>query len=67
MRGPNMSYCMCENTLEALEQVYDSMEEWGEAFFEMSDEERRALNKLITLCKDFSEAAMSLDPSSRGS
>lgn len=51
---PNMSYCMCENTLLALRQVVNAMNEEGPAFLqEMSREERRAFQELFNTCEDF--------------
>ena len=42
---PNMSYCMCENTLLALRQVLNAMQEEGPMFLqEMSRDERRAFD-----------------------
>ena len=51
---PNMSYCMCENTLLALKQVLDTMEEEGPMFLrEMSRDERRAFEELFGYCESF--------------
>ena len=51
---PNMSYCMCENTLLALRQVVNAMNEEGPAFLqELSREERRAFQELFNTCEDF--------------
>ena len=51
---PNMSYCMCENTLLALKQVLDAMESEGPMFLrEMSREERRSFEALFSMCEDF--------------
>ena len=51
---PNMSYCMCENTLLALRQVVTAMVEQGSDFLqEMSSEERRAYQALFNMCEDF--------------
>ena len=57
MRGPNMSYCMCENTLGALEQVMEALREQGpeEFFSQMSSYEREAFNNLVSACKEFVE------------
>lgn len=57
MRGPNMSYCMCENTLGALEQVIEALREQGpeEFFSQMSSYEREAFNNLVSACKEFVE------------
>ncbi len=45
----NMSYCRFRNTLNDLQDCYDSMEEVIE---EYSDEEVLAREKLIRLCED---------------
>ena len=51
---PNMSYCMCENTLLALKQVLDTMQEEGPQFLrEMSRTERRAFEELFGYCESF--------------
>lgn len=51
---PNMSYCMCENTLLALRQVVTAMVEEGADFLrEMSSDERRAYQALFNMCEDF--------------
>ena len=51
---PNMSYCMNENTLLALRQVVEAMNEEGPQFLrEMSREERRAFEALFSTCEDF--------------
>jgi hypothetical protein len=51
---PNMSYCMCENTLLAMRQVVQAMNEDGPAFLaDMSREERRAFQELFNTCEDF--------------
>ena len=51
---PNMSYCMNENTLAALKQVLDAMEQEGPMFLrEMSRDERRAFEQLFGYCESF--------------
>jgi hypothetical protein len=51
---PNMSYCMNNNTLLALRQVVDAMNEEGPMFLrEMSRDERRAFEALFSTCEDF--------------
>ncbi len=51
---PNMSYCMCENTLLALKQVLNAMEEEGPMFLrEMNRDERRAFQELFGYCESF--------------
>lgn len=59
---PNMSYCMCENTLAALNQVLEAMREEGPAFLkEMGREERRAFQELFNACEDFLTASEELE------
>lgn len=54
MRGPNMSYCMCENTLAAMRQILDAMREEGPKFLqEMNRSEARAFQELFHACDDF--------------
>jgi hypothetical protein len=51
---PNMSYCMCENTLLAMRQVINAMNEQGADFLnEMGCEEKRSYEALFSLCEDF--------------
>lgn len=51
---PNMSYCMCENTLGALRQVVEAMQEEGVEFLrDMTQHERRAFQELFNMCEDF--------------
>lgn len=58
---PNMSYCMCENTLAAMNQILDAMREEGPAFLlEMSRDERRAFQELFNSCEDFLTASEEL-------
>jgi hypothetical protein len=49
---------MCENTLEALQEVIDAMEQKQDKFTkDMNEHEKRALRGLIEACKDFLEIA----------
>ena len=51
---PNMSYCMCNNTLLALKQVVEAMNDDGPMFLrEMSRDERRSFEQLFSMCEDF--------------
>ena len=51
---PNMSYCMNSNTLLALKQVLDTMQEEGPQFLrEMPRDERRAFEELFHYCESF--------------
>lgn len=54
MSYPNMSYCMCENTLAAMRQIVSAMQEEGVDFLiDMSSDERRAFQELFNTCEDF--------------
>jgi len=54
MSYPNMSYCMCENTLLAMRQIVNAMQNEGTDFLrDMSREERRAFGELFNTCEDF--------------
>jgi hypothetical protein len=45
---------MCENTLAAMNQIVNAMNDEGPAFLkEMSREERRAFQELFNVCEDF--------------
>ena len=51
---PNMSYCMCENTLLAMKQIVDAMNDEGPMFLhDMNREEKRAFQALFNMCEDF--------------
>ncbi len=51
---PNMSYCMCQNTVQAMQQIMNAMDDEGPLFLqEMSREERRAYEELFRLCESF--------------
>ena len=51
---PNMSYCQCQNTLQSLFQVMQSMEGGGVEFVkDMGREERRAYQELYHACEAF--------------
>ena len=55
---PNMSYCQCENTLLALQQVLNSMEGEGSDFVKsMGREERRAYQELYHASEAFMRKA----------
>ena len=58
---PNMSYCMCNNTVLALRQILDAMQEEGPMFLrEMSRDEKRSYQELFNLCEDFLTASEQL-------
>ena len=51
---PNMSYCMCENTLLAMRQIVEAMQEEGPMFLkEMNRDERRAFEAMFDMCETF--------------
>ena len=56
---PNMSYCMCQNTLSALEQIMDEMDEQGATKFlkMLNMDEMRAFDELIHVTRQFSKSA----------
>ena len=59
---PNMSYCMVENTLGALDQVITAMREEGPMFLqELNRTEQRAFKELFGMCEDFLSAAEELE------
>lgn len=45
----NMSYCRFQNTLSDLRDCYNNMDE------DLSDEEEKAKNRLIKLCKQIAD------------
>ena len=59
---PNMSYCMCENTLAAMRQILNAMQEEGPMFLqEMNRDERRAFQELFNTCELFLNASEELE------
>jgi len=59
---PNMSYCMCENTLSALGQVMEAMREEGPMFLkELNRDEKRAYQELFNMCESFLTASEELE------
>jgi hypothetical protein len=59
---PNMSYCMCENTVAAMRQVIDAMQEQGPMFLqEMSRDEKRSFQELFNMSEDFIRVAEDLE------
>lgn len=59
---PNMSYCQCENTLLALQQVLNSMEDMGVEFLQgIRGQERRAYQELYEACQAFMRRAEAMD------
>jgi hypothetical protein len=51
---PNMSYCMCQNTLAAMNQLLTAMAEEGPEFLQdMRRDELRAFKELFNACEDF--------------
>ena len=55
---PNMSYCMVENTLNALGQVMEAMHEEGPMFLkELNRTEKRSYQELFNMCEAFLSAA----------
>jgi len=54
MSYPNMSYCMCENTLLAMRQIITAMQNEGTEFLQdMSRSERQSFAELFNACESF--------------
>jgi len=59
---PNMSYCMCNNTLLALRQVMEAMESEGPMFLkELNRDELRSYKELFNACESFLTLAEELE------
>lgn len=56
---PNMSYCMCNNTVAALNQILDEMDAQGDVKFlkDLSMDEMRDFNELMYIAKQFAKRA----------
>ena len=58
---PNMSYCMNENTLLAMKQIVEAMDNEGPMFLrELNRDERRAFEQLFNVCEDFMQLSEEL-------
>ena len=58
---PNMSYCMNENTLLAMKQIVEAMDNDGPMFLrELNRDERRAFEQLFNVCEDFMQLSEEL-------
>jgi len=57
-RYPNMSYCMNENTVAALQQIIDHMDEDPENFIkDLNGSELHSFQRLYDLCREFRRTA----------
>ena len=56
---PNMSYCMCNNTLAAMDQILENMNAEGDVYFlkDLNMDEMRAFDELIYVAKQFVKRA----------
>ena len=64
MNYPNMSYCMCENTVLALRQVMGEMQEFGsltEFVADLNRSEKQAFQELFNLCESFVKMTEDMD------
>jgi hypothetical protein len=60
MGHPNMSCCMCQNTLLALHHVLNAAAEGANFINELSPPERRAYEQLYDACREFIRRAAEL-------
>lgn len=67
--GPNMSYCMFENTVDALQQIQDRLNEVSsiEELMEdaSSDHERESIKHFFKMIDEFYEMSQDLDLENR--
>jgi len=56
---PNMSYCMCNNTEAAFNQIMDAMDDEGDVNFvkDLSMDELRSFNELAFMARRFAQRA----------
>ena len=56
---PNMSYCMCQNTEAALNQIINAMDDEGDVEFvrELSMDELRSFNEILYMAEQFARRA----------
>ena len=52
---PNMSYCMCENTVAAMRQIILALEETGLKAIADHASEQEAFRSLYDLCLEFQD------------
>ena len=59
MDYPNMSYCMVSNTLAAMDQILNAMDEQGDVAFlrDLNPDELRAFNELKHVARQFQKRA----------
>ncbi len=52
---PNMSYCMCQNTEAAVNQIMEAMDQEGAVNFvkDLSRDELRSFNELVYIAEQF--------------
>lgn len=63
---PNMSYCMCENTLLAMRQIVETMNRDGLGFLvDMNRSEKRAFQELFDVCEVFLNLSEELEDEAR--
>ena len=58
---PNISYCMCNNTEDAFNQIMDAMDEQGDVNFvkDLSMVELRSFNEIAFMARRFAQRAES--------
>ena len=56
---PNMSYCMCQNTEAALNQIMNAMDDEGDVEFvkDLSRDELRSFTELFYMAEQFARRA----------
>ena len=56
---PNMSYCMCNNTEAAFNQIMDAMDDEGDVQFvrDLSMDELRSFNEIAFMARRFAQRA----------
>lgn len=60
---PNMSYCMFQNTLSAMRQILESVDQEGQTILEeMDHREKLAFRELYGACEAFLEVAEDVGP-----
>lgn len=61
---PNMSYCMIENTTNALKQVVEALEGYDNYWpcLDLNQYERAHVDQLAELCKQYLKAHEDYDP-----
>lgn len=62
MQGPNMTYCMCENTRNAVRQIHNELgSNFPARFAELSKSEQSTLRELLEMAQELHDELRHVD------